>query len=49
MIYGRGDHLSHTVHTLPAFETVGLRKMPIRMSGLTTPPVKQCPRDNVLG
>jgi NADH dehydrogenase len=34
MIYGRGDHLvdhlSHTVHTLPLFATVGFREKPIR-------------------
>ncbi|MCU1529954.1 MAG: nucleoside-diphosphate sugar epimerase, partial [Frondihabitans sp.] len=34
MIYGRGDHLidhlSHTVHTLPVFATVGFREKPIR-------------------
>ena len=33
MIYGRGDHLldhlSHTVHSLPLFATVGLREKPI--------------------
>lgn len=34
MIYGRGDHmldhLSHTLHSLPLFATVGLREKPIR-------------------
>jgi len=34
MIYGRGDHmldhLSHTIHTLPLFATVGFRERPIR-------------------
>jgi uncharacterized protein YbjT (DUF2867 family) len=34
MIYGRGDHLvdhlSHTVHTLPVFATVGFHERPIR-------------------
>jgi uncharacterized protein YbjT (DUF2867 family) len=34
MIYGRGDHmldhLSHTIHTLPLFATVGFREQPIR-------------------
>jgi len=34
MIYGRGDHmldhLSHSLHTLPLFATVGLREKPIR-------------------
>ena len=34
MIYGRGDHmldhLSHTLHSLPLFATVGIREKPIR-------------------
>ena len=34
MIYGRGDHMldhmSHTIHTLPVFATVGFREQPIR-------------------
>ncbi len=34
MIYGRGDHLldhlSHTVHSIPLFATVGFREKPIR-------------------
>ena len=34
MIYGRGDHmldhLSHTLHSLPLFATVGIREQPIR-------------------
>jgi uncharacterized protein YbjT (DUF2867 family) len=34
MIYGRGDHmldhLSHTLHTLPVFASVGFREKPIR-------------------
>jgi len=34
MIYGRGDHmldhLSHVLHTIPVFATVGLRERPIR-------------------
>jgi NADH dehydrogenase len=34
MIYGRGDHmldhLSHALHTLPIFATVGMREKPIR-------------------
>ena len=34
MIYGKGDHmldhLSHTLHTLPLFTTVGLREKPIQ-------------------
>jgi NADH dehydrogenase len=34
MIYGRGDHmldhLSHALHTLPLFATVGIREKPIR-------------------
>jgi NADH dehydrogenase len=34
MIYGRGDHmldhLSHTLHTMPLFATVGFREQPIR-------------------
>ncbi len=34
MIYGSGDHmldhLSHTLHSLPLFATVGLREKPIR-------------------
>ncbi len=34
MVYGRGDHmldhLSHSIHTLPVFATVGFREKPIR-------------------
>jgi hypothetical protein len=30
MIYGPGDHLSHTVQTLPVFATVGFREKSIR-------------------
>src|SRR5437773_11327107 len=34
MVYGRGDHmldhLSHSLHTLPLFATVGMREKPIR-------------------
>jgi uncharacterized protein YbjT (DUF2867 family) len=34
MVYGRGDHmldhLSHSLHTLPVFATVGLKEKPIR-------------------
>src|SRR5262249_27079607 len=34
MTYGRGDHmldhLSHSLHTIPVFATVGLREKPIR-------------------
>jgi uncharacterized protein YbjT (DUF2867 family) len=34
MVYGRGDHmldhLSHSLHTLPFFATVGLREKPVR-------------------
>ena len=34
MIYGRGDHMldhiSHTIHTLPLFATVGIHEQPIR-------------------
>jgi uncharacterized protein YbjT (DUF2867 family) len=34
MVYGRGDHmldhLSHSLHTLPLFATVGIREKPIR-------------------